>query len=351
MKVTRIAYSKNLNNGKYSQLVEQADRLAHVRSEVWQRFGSINGVGLKDRKIRDQWIKQKRSFGTLATPWKETLRDAMADISMNMEAAKVKAKKNIRNQPKAHHKGLYTQLKNNAWHSDKYLRRIMRKHWHRGHNHTNNQIIVRSDSYTTFELNGKAWIKIPSLVRGKPMAIPLSTNVAPTGTLRIILRNGKVEVHYAIDAPNQKPCGDRTIGVDKGYTEVLTDSDGEHHGTNLGETLSKESDHLKIKGIRRNKIKGVVDKLRLKGNHSKADRIVNNNLRRVKAVNRSTRIHKNVRTIVFTAVHKVVDKANHIAAEDLTTPMAGRKFGKNVNRRLSGLSPRLDPGLKVIRDQ
>jgi hypothetical protein len=35
------------------------------------------------------------------------------------------------------------------------------------------------------------------------------------------------------------------------------------------------------------------------------------------------------------AVPKVVNKAAVIVAEDLTTPMAGKSFGKIVNRRLS----------------
>jgi hypothetical protein len=74
---------------------------------------------------------------------------------------------------------------------------MMRKQWRRGHNHTHNQIIVRSDNYSTFTLDGsdRAWIKIPSLVKGKPIAIPLCTNRAPVGTLRLILRQARVEVH------------------------------------------------------------------------------------------------------------------------------------------------------------
>lgn len=39
VKVTRIAYSRDLNAGKYEQLVEQAKRLGRVRSLVWQRYG------------------------------------------------------------------------------------------------------------------------------------------------------------------------------------------------------------------------------------------------------------------------------------------------------------------------
>ena len=117
MKVTRIAYSKNLNKGKFNQLEEQAKRLGRVRTEVWQRFGSIRGVGVKDRAIRDQWIKQKRDFAVLATPWKETLRDAIADIAMTVEAAKIPVRRAIGKHTKDanEQRRLFTSLKSNKY--------------------------------------------------------------------------------------------------------------------------------------------------------------------------------------------------------------------------------------------
>jgi len=42
-----------------------------------------------------------------------------------------------------------------------------------------------------------------------------------------------------------------------------------------------------------------------------------------------------IRAVVFQAVHQVVDKAAVIATEDLTAPMKGKSFGKNVKRRLA----------------
>ncbi len=337
MKVTRIAYSKDLNLKKLEQLEKQTKLLGCLRSEVWQRFGSIAGVGMTDRKIRDEWIKDKREFEVLANPWKETLRDAMADIKANMESAKEKVRLAIRRHTsdKECQKTLYTKLKYDKWVDDDFLRRSMRKYWRRGHNRTHNQIIVRSDSYKTFVLGDCAWIKIPSLVRGKLIAIPLTTTVVPTGTLRLILRGGKVEIHYAIEAEASKPCGSKTIGIDKGYTEVFTDSDGEHHGTKLGEMLSKESDYLKSKYVKRNKIRSVVKKLRKKNKHQKADKIVSNNLGRNKLTKRSKRTKEKIKTEVHNAAHKIVDKAKHIVTEDLTQPMGKSKFGKNVTRRLS----------------
>jgi len=224
MITTRIAYSKKINPGKYAGLQDQAKRLGAVRSEVWQRFGSVNGVCKTDRQIRNQWLEENRQFSVLANPWKETLRDAMGDISASCEAAKVKARQAINRHTRDENerKRLYSLLKSNRWTEDTYLRRIMRKYWRRGHNHTTNQIIVRSDNYSTFKLGDQVWLKIPGLEKRKTISIPLNTTVAPTGTLRLILRDDVVEVHYSVEVEKKIDCGTQTLGIDKGYTEVLT---------------------------------------------------------------------------------------------------------------------------------
>jgi IS605 OrfB family transposase len=203
---------------------------------------------------------------------------------------------------------------------------MMRKVCHRGYNHTHNQINVRSDDYTVFTLRSQVWLKIPSLVKGKRIAIPLSTNLAPKGNLRLILRNGKVEVHYAVEVTQTNDCGTQIIGVDKGFTEALTDSDGVHHGVNLGEVLSKESDRLKLKYQRRHKLKAIA---------KKKPHVQTHNLGRKKLDKQAIKHQSTVSTIVHTAVNAVVDKASVIIAEDLTSPISGKKFSKNVTRRLS----------------
>lgn len=334
MKATRIAYSKALNDSKYAQLEEQAKRLGRVRSEVWQRFGSIQGVSLKDRQIRDAWLKEGKQFNVSATAWKETLRDAKADIAMTVEAAKVKVRRAVRRHTSAkdEQKRLYTMLKRDEWLSYPYLSRMMRRYWNRGHNHTHNQIIVRSDNYSTFQKGGKAWVKVPGLEKGKRIAIPLNTTVEPSGTLRVILRKGRVEVHYAIDVQNTNDCGSEVIGVDKGYTEAFADSEGEHHGQGLGDLLRSESDYLNVKNQRRSKLRALAKNTK---DEAKRQRIMKNNLGRKKLSRRAAKHNANIRDIAFKAAHAIVDKASVVAAEDLTAPMSGKKFGKNMNRRLT----------------
>ena len=334
MKVTRIATGKNLNAGKYAALQEQARRLGTIRSEVWQRYGSIGGLNRGDRSIRDEWLVGGRTFAVCANAWKETLRDAKADIAMSVEAAKVKGRRAIgaRSGNDGERKRLYTLLKSNRFTEDAWLRRKMRKHWKRGHNHTHNQIIVRSDNYTTFQLGGRAWVKMPGLERGKRIAIPLNTVVEPTGTLRVILRDGRVEIHYAVEVEETVDCGPATLGVDKGYTEVLVDSDGDHHGEGLGDVLQAESDARKVKNRHRAKLRAIAEHT---GNERKRRNIIAHNLGRKKVNRQAGKAQANIRDIVFKAVHAVVDKAAVIAAEDPSAPMGGGKFAKNTNRRLA----------------
>jgi hypothetical protein len=345
VKVTRIAYSDGLNPGKYAALAEQARRLGRVRSQVWQRYGSVNGAALSDRQVRDGWLKvgHHEQFGVLANAWKETLRDAMADIRANRESAKVKVRAAISRctHDEAERQRLFTALRADQWAGDRYLCRLMRRYWVRGKNRTHSQIVVRADKVRCYTLTdgGIVWLAVPGLEARRVVNVPLNTTVAPTGTLRLILRGGRVEVHYQIDASqlpsSQRPCGDRQVGVDKGYTEVLADSDGERHGTGLGRLLTAESDRITERNRRRAKLRSIAIMAAGRGDKAKADRIARNNLGTIKRERRAGRWRAKVRTEVFRAVHAVVDKASLVAAEDLTKPFAGRFRGRNVNRRLN----------------
>ncbi len=328
-KVTRIAYSKNLNQSKFSRLTEIAKRLGDLRVELWDRYGSVAGVTVDPTELRNQWVKEQRQFTVPARLWKETLRDTMDDIALYRQAAKVKVRKAIRcpSKDKAEQKRLYTLLKADAWLEDAYLRRMMRKYFKHGHTSVSNQIVLDSGCYTAFECGGKAWIAVMSLERGQRIAIPLNTTFLPDSTLRLILRDGRVEIHHTIDAEQSNPCGEGIIGIDKGYTEVFTDSDGDKHGLGLGERLSKESDALKKKYKNRNKLKAIAEK---------QPHILAFNLGRKKLNQRKAKHNAHVKDVCYKAAHAVVDKAKVVVCEDLTSPIPDKKkYGKNQSRHLS----------------
>ena len=200
-KVCRILRSVGLNFSKFKELDEQAKMLGKLRAEIWQRFGSINGVGANHRKIRDEWVKT-RDFSPLpAKAWKETLRDVLDDIQMYEESAKEKVRKAIhtRIQDKIERKKLYKTLSSNQWVDDPYLSRMMRKHKKHGRTTVNNQIVLEYGVYSQLKgKDGNTWLKIPSFTRGKQVCVPLNSKVELKGCLRVILKNGTVEVHHAI---------------------------------------------------------------------------------------------------------------------------------------------------------
>jgi IS605 OrfB family transposase len=280
----------------------------------------------------------KRSNERSEIIWRATLSDALDDIKANREAAKEKVVHHIfRNiDDKDKRQELFKQLKNDSvWMNNSYLRRLMRKYWKHGKNHTFNQMVLEPGSYKCFSQNGKNYIEVISLIRCKRIAIPIGSNYSITGQIRLILREGQVEIHYMIDNTDERVCGTTNLGIDKGYTEAFVDSEGEFYGKGLGDVLSKESDFLKKKYQRRNKIKAVLDKVEQK-NSKKAKRIRKHNLGRKKLNRRKQRLQAKVKTIVFTATNRVVDKAKTIVCEDLTKTFKSKNLGKNTNRRLSG---------------
>jgi hypothetical protein len=301
-------------------------------------------VGLSDRRIRDAWMADgtATSLGVLANAGKETVRDAVADIRAHREAAKAEVRRMIgrRGLPEAERKRLYTLLKRDQWTGDPWLRRWMREQWRRGHNHTSNQLIIRSDKVRTFTLTegAEVWLAIPGLTPRTGVAVPLNTTVAPAGTLRVILRGGRVEVHYQIEdtavTSAHRACGTATVGVDKGYSEVLVDTDGDHHGPELGELLRRRCDTLKDRDARRATLRSIANQAGGRGRHGTAERIRRTNLGTVTRHRQQRRWEQQVATVTYRAVNAVVDKASVVVAVDLSRTFTGRRRrGADTNRR------------------
>ena len=344
-KVTRSLHSQGLNRDKYDRLARIAILCGKVRTDAWRQCSGVSTAPQSPYDIRDAWMAEGYAWhGLPARLGKAALADTLGDIAAAREAAKVPVKRAVRHRTrgdKAERQRLYSLLKGNRWTEDPFLHRQMRKQWRGGRSHATNQIVADAGSYTTKVWHGRAWIHLQSLERGQRIVIPLKGTHLPSGTLRILLQaNGQVEVHHAVDETqvcSTRPCGEATVGVDKGYTEAYTDSDAERHGEGLGDLLSAESDQRKVKGTRRNQLRAVEQKHRAKGHTRKADNIRQHNLGHQKWNRRRTLHHKQVRDHLCQAAHAVVDKAGTIACEDLSAPMKSAKYRhKDTTRRLNG---------------
>jgi len=378
MIVTRIVYSKNLTESKFTRLTEIASRLGKFRTMVRDKYGSIQGMRVnsnlepvKDRKtgevkmkrkdmftaIRDKWVREKSQFHSLPPDlWKETLRDECGNIEAQRAAAIESVKSCIRRKlsglPEAEYKKSFRELlakfKDSSFLEDKWLSAKFRKYFYRGHTTVANQLVFNYTMYSWFTHKGQGWLSLKITGTKDRINIPLCTDDKHpiAGTIRLILRNGKVEVHYTIEIDIEKnkvdrPVGQLEVGIDKGYTEAFIDSTGEVFGDGIGKILTNASNSRNEKGKLRNKLRSIAygGKPQGKGNNQPTKpQVIANNLGKKKWNKREQHTKNQLRDVLYKASHSLFDKSGNVACEKLS----GNFFKKDkkslppsVNRKLS----------------
>jgi transposase len=339
MKVTRTLLADTP-----PQLTAICKVAGYLRADIWRRYGALGNVGVSATDMRTEIVEKKIYDGLHidGTIRAETTKDIVNDILTYKAAAKLKVRQSVakRTRDENERKRLYTLLKRDEWLSDPFLHRQMRKHFRHGKSEVANQFIVRSDKYSTEVVDGRLIIVIRIAKKyGDNVVLTTTTsgkNVNLSGSnLRIIVKDGFTEIHYATEKGAGRDCGDQVLGIDKGYTEAFTDSDGDHHGQNFGQVMTEYSDKVAATGRQRNKLHALEKRHREAGRIIKADRIKKHNLGRKKISARKDRTQKQLRTIAYQAAHSIVDKAAVVASEDLTAVIASKHQWKRFNRRMS----------------
>ena len=339
MKVTRI-----LQADCPKPLLEICKLTGFVRADTWRRYGALGSTGKSADALR-KTITAANLYGTLpvdGTIRAETTKDIVNDILLYKSAALVKVRQAVaaRTKGSTERKRLYTLLKKDAWLAEPFLHRQMRKHFRHGVSHTANQFIVRSDKHSSEVVDGQLVITIHVAKKyGNDIRLVTTTsgkNVSiARSNLRIIVKDGFTEIHYSTDKSDGRVCGDQVLGVDKGYTEAFTDSNGQAHGLGFGAVMTQYSDTVAATGKQRNKLHALEKKHRMAGRLVKADRIKHHNLGCKKIDARRQRAQKQLRTIVFQSAHTLVNKAAVVVSEDLTSPIAKKQRWRNFNRKMS----------------
>jgi hypothetical protein len=339
MKVTRILRA-NLPH----ELGPICKTMGFVRADIWRRYGALQNVGKSNQDIRAEiasavYYKDLLVDGTIRN---ETTKNIIDDVLMVKAAARVKVRRAIhaRTPDKTEQKRLYTLLREDQWQTDNFLHRQMRKHFRHGKSSVANQFIVRSDKHASQVVEGQLTVTIRIAKKyGNPITLVTTSsgkNVDLTGkNLRILVKDGHAEIHYATKKGEGRPCGTRIIGIDKGYTEAFTDSDGQAHGEKFGAVLTRYSDQTAQTNAQRNKLHALEKKHRKAGNLVKADRIKRHNLGRQKRDVRRKETQAQLRTIAYQSAHSILDKAAVVVSEDLTAPIGKKQPWKKFNRRMS----------------
>lgn len=335
--------TRTLIAAPHPDLAGIAKIIGGMRADIWHRYGGLASTRGKLINFKSECAGRYAQLAVDGTVRNETTIDTLNDIKASREAAKRLVRKDIAKRAgsdKAEAKRLYTLLSSNEWVRDPFLHRKMRKHFRHGRVRHRNQFVVRSDKHRKSIIDGKLVVTI-HIAKKYGDDIHLVTSSTGAGVdltgknLRIIMRDGFVEVHYAFDKGEGRKAGSGVIGVDKGYTEALVDSDGHFHGRNFGIILKDYTKKVHQTGQCRGKLKALERKHRAAGRTSKADHIKCNNLGKIKLDRRRVKAQKRLRTQAFKAAHAVVDKASVVGSEDLTSVIARKKsWGPGFNRRM-----------------
>ena len=339
MKVTRT-----LHADIPSALAGVCKAMGFVRADIWRRYGAMGTVGKNANAIRKEISAASLYDGLFVdgTIRAETTKDIINDVLLYKAAALVKVRQAVaaRTNDAVERKRLFTALKSDKWLTDNFLHRQMRKHFRHGKSRVANQFIVRSDKHSSAVVDGYLVItlKVAQKYGGHITLVTTSSgkNVNLTGSnLRVVVKAGFTEIHYATDKAESRVCGARIVGLDKGYTEAFTDSDGMAHGLKFGAVLSRYSDATSQSGKGRNKLHALQKKHLNAGRVAKACRIVICNLGRKKMDARKEKAQKSLRDIAFQSAHTIVDKATVVVSEDLSSSIASKVQWKKYNRRMS----------------
>ncbi len=369
--------SYKLNDCKHKQLLDlvcsysqEKDRwLLYLQRK--DNFIFINN----DRKIRDKFVKESyvSEFGLQARAWKMALKDACETMHKFwcsiLDKIRLGIYKRFNDEQQRHYayalikttssslyenlfkilKKIPIDLKNHTLDKIKKLevvkylmRKIKRLRVNYPRVHIKRSVCFDQEMYSIITKQKSQYAHISTKVKGKRIILPLigcegMGKSKHFGTIRITLEeNQKIELHRSVILKNKKSKNvDNVIGVDMGYSEVFSTSDGNLLGLGFGDLLREYSDKNKIKNQRRNKLRSVLNKALKNKNTKKFRNILKFNLGIKKRTDRKRKQEITVKGLINQAINVLIKNGNvSVAMEDLTHQFSFKR-GRNMNRRLS----------------
>lgn len=253
---------------------------SYTRADLWRRHETLANVRRSASSIRTE-IVEKRLYDRVmldGTIRAQTTKDIVNDILTYKATANLKMPQAIakRTSDANDRKRFYALLRKDEWLCAPFLHRQMRKRLRRGKPSVANQFVVRSDKFSTELIDGMLVVTLKIAKKyGESIALITTSSgkdVELAGSdVRILVTDGHTEIRYAVEKEEGRTCGDQVLGVNKGYTEAFTDSDGEHHGASFDKVITEYSDKVAATGKQRNKLHALEEKHREAGRVDKAE--------------------------------------------------------------------------------
>lgn len=173
------------------------------------------------------------------------------------------------------------------------------------------------------------------LSKGKRLVIPLMGKQKIEGNLTIVVNKDDFEIHLSQELKEVHSSKGLVEAVDFGYSEVMTDTEGNRYGKQLGTILTKQVQQRHKKMQKRHRIHAHEKKLR-KAKAAKAVRIRKYNLGYKKLNNSTKKAQASCEREINTAINEIIKEKNPslLITEDLRRLFTYNK-SKNMNRKLS----------------
>jgi IS605 OrfB family transposase len=182
-------------------------------------------------------------------------------------------------------------------------------------------------------------VSLMSLIPRRRIKIVLKGFSAFRGNVQLFWKDGGFVFHVYKDLKCEEPRTEgKELGIDLGYTEVLTDSEGKRYGDGYGEASSAVSDKRcrvqrtrnRLGAAARNKQKsGIAKEIK------KAKNIVKHNLGKKKQKRRYRRDRALLTSYVNQALNELFRSGVKVVVMERISAVLRACYGKIMNRRLS----------------
>ncbi|MGB5823892.1 MAG: RNA-guided endonuclease TnpB family protein [Proteocatella sp.] len=358
-------YSCELDVDTLKELEFIANQYKNVRNYVYSRYSGINSISLlsKERKIRDEWTKNKfyEQWKLPARYWKLALSDAFGNIKSNWSNIRRKVKeqsKRNRNLSEEDRHYINYVLKFDSAYAKvltntdfeipeifkdkdlnyRYLNNLIRRYTRKCKCKIPYSIIGRSFSVDTGLYSYKNnCINISSTVKGKRLAIKLTDSNHYDRTMIVRLTGKKIEIHCPLKIKKKSNCNQNIIGIDKGYKYLFAVSSGNFYGENLNDFLNKETERLSKVNSNRNRFYALCNRYKEDGNIKKAENILKCNLGKVKYNHNKKKHDQAVKSYINHSLNKLIqnEQPKEIIMEQLDFVNWDDRYPKSVKLKLS----------------
>jgi putative transposase len=216
-----------------------------------------------------------------------------------------------------------------------YLRRVTRrKRGRRAVSKSWRSFALDANMYSVFEKNGRQYISIMTLERGKRLIIPLKGWTTITGNIRIVLDFEKLRVEVHVPSKVEKrPKTEEAVlvGLDAGVTEVFVDENGKSYGEGYGKIVREVSNQLLKTGKARNK----SHKLAEKSGRRQANRIRKFNLGRKKLEKRRRKARERMANEINRSIRQVASERKPSVVVTERLDIRGKAKSKHLSRLVS----------------